>query len=128
MSVLSNISCDAHNIGLGVYNLVKPKLTICTILDTSISAIDVRRNFVGIVPEAGRILYICNYVQWFPTTTSDAIHLSRKWLQWFRKTEQFVHIRKAGLWIKLFFNIKDKIIEVSIEPKMQQQKKKRLLI
>ena len=110
MSVLSNISCDAHNIGLGVYNLVKPKLTICTILDTSISAIDVRRNFVGIVPEAGRILYICNYVQWF------------------RKTEQFVHIRKAGLWIKLFFNIKDKIIEVSIEPKMQLQKKKQLLI
>jgi hypothetical protein len=128
MSVLSNISCDAHNIGLGVYNLVKPKLTICTILNTSVSAIDIKKNFVSLGPEAGRALYHCKYVQWFPTTTSDAIHLSRKWLQWFRKTEQFVHIRKAGLWIKLFFNIKDKIIELSIEPKMQLQKKKQLLI
>lgn len=125
MSGLSNISCDAYNTGLDVSKPVKPKLTICTILDTSVSAIDIKKNFMSLGPEAGRALYYCKYVQWFPTNTSDAIHLSREWLRWFRKTEQFVHIRRAGLWIKLFFNIKDKIIEVSIEPKIQQEKQKK---
>ena len=66
MSGLSNISCDDHNRELDIPNPVKPKLTICTIIDRSVSAIDVRRNFVALVPEAGRVLYLCNYVQWFP--------------------------------------------------------------
>ena len=75
----------------------------------------------GILPKCGRVIVKCPNLNCFPKDTVDGIRkakeLGKKWSDAFYNRRWNNDFKLAGLWTRFFFDTKNRVIKVTIEPK-----------
>lgn len=75
----------------------------------------------SILPKCGRVIVKCPNLKCFPKDTPDGIRkakeLGEKWSDSFQNRRWNDDFKSAGLWTRFFFDTKNRLIKVTVEPK-----------